>query len=285
MQLFAWISQNLSRTWLFFLSLSIASLFDRYHEIHLFTVLFVITTAGKFRTWHVENRNREGFSVCLSRSHHILSVNEAERQTDPWKCVFIGTTLITIKCKWITQAISLVAASRGGRGLGEHVDQSIQIHKDLSEHSPHWERKKRARDITNEQGGWLELPGLGLSGLSCRKPSVMQPVADVCSWKNLWKWGSKLAALAGSDTHLKTHGHVKRVRHTRANTQRPHSRCSCQKSGGYPAELSATCQKTAAHIRSSEILTPSSKTTLKYNSHQKLSFKPRVSSGSPIILY
>lgn len=97
-------------------------------------------------------------------------------------------------------------------------------------------------------------------GLSRRKPSVMQPVADVCSWKNLWKWGSKLAALAGSDTHFKTHGHVKRVRHTRANTQRPHSRCSCQKSVGYPAELSATCQKTAAHIRSSEILTPASKT-------------------------
>lgn len=77
---------------------------------------------------------------CLSEqitSQHILSGNEAERQTDPWKCVFIGTALITIKCKWITQAISLVAASRGGRGLGEHVAQSIQIHKD------HIEREKK----------------------------------------------------------------------------------------------------------------------------------------------
>lgn len=83
---------------------------------------------------------------CLSEqitSQHILSGNKAERQTDPWKCIFIGTTLITIKCKLITQAISLAAASRGGRGLGEHVAQSIQIHKDLSEHKPHWERKKR----------------------------------------------------------------------------------------------------------------------------------------------
>jgi len=57
---------------------SFSCVFDRYHEIHLFTVVFVITTAGKFRTWHVENRNREGFSVCLSISHHILSVNEAD---------------------------------------------------------------------------------------------------------------------------------------------------------------------------------------------------------------
>lgn len=111
----------------------------------------------------------------------------------------------------------------------------------------------------NKRDDWSFLARVQ-GGLSRRKPSVMQPVADVCSWKNLWKWGSKLAAFAGSDTHLKTHGHVKRVRHTRANTQRPHSRCSCQKLVGYPAELSATCQKTAAQIRSSEILTPASKT-------------------------
>lgn len=46
---------------------------DRFHEIYLFTVAFVIKTAGEFRTWHVENRKREAFSVCLSRSDHITS--------------------------------------------------------------------------------------------------------------------------------------------------------------------------------------------------------------------
>lgn len=58
---------------------------------------------------------------CLSEHHTSYSFAFYSDE----RCVFIGTTLITIKCKLITQAISLVAASRGGHSLGQWFSTTI----------------------------------------------------------------------------------------------------------------------------------------------------------------
>lgn len=76
--------------------------------------------------------------------------------------------------------------------------------------------------VVNKESPRLELPVCNQK----TEQAAVKPVADVCSWKNLWKWGCKLASSAAMihccSAHTRTHSfkyaRVSMPKHTHTHT-------------------------------------------------------------------